>query len=82
MKDILWNKLMLNEFIDLACLTETEEKILRTRIAGWSRVKQSMEFCMSVSTVDCIIRTINMKYDQVQPYSKLLPPRKKREQFS
>ena len=28
MKDIIWNKLMLNEFIDLACLTETEEKIL------------------------------------------------------
>lgn len=79
MKDIIWNKLMLNEFIDLACLTETEEKILRTRISGWSRVKQSMEFCMSVSSVDCVIKTINRKYDLVQPYSKLLPPRKKRE---
>jgi hypothetical protein len=77
MKSILWNKIILNEFIDLACLTETEEKILRTRIAGWSRVRQSMEFNMSVSSVDCVIRTINLKYDMVQPYSTILPKRKK-----
>lgn len=77
MKSILWNKIILNEFIDLACLTETEEKILRTRIAGWSRVRQSMEFNMSVSSVDCVIRSINLKYDMVQPYSTILPKRKK-----
>lgn len=79
MKDIIWNKIILNEFIDLACLTEMEEKILRTRIAGWSRVKQSMEFNMSVSTVDCIIHSINIKYDQVQPFSNILPKRRKKE---
>lgn len=77
MKSILWNKIILNEFLDLACLTETEEKILRTRIAGWSRVRQSMEFNMSISSVDCVIRTINLKYDMVQPYSTILPKRKK-----
>lgn len=79
MKDIIWNKIILNEFIDLACLTEMEEKILRTRIAGWSRVRQSMEFNMSVSTVDCIIHSINIKYDQVQPFSNILPKRRKKE---
>ncbi len=79
MKDIIWNKIILNEFIDLACLTETEEKVLRTRIAGWSRVRQSMEFNMSISAVDCIIRTINLKYDLVQPYSTILPKRRKKE---
>lgn len=79
MKDIIWNKIILDEFIKLAILTETEEKILRTRIAGWSRVKQSMEFNMSVSTVDCIIKMINQKYDMVQPYSTILPKRKKKE---
>jgi hypothetical protein len=79
MKDIIWNKIILNEFIDLACLTETEEKVLRTRIAGWSRVRQSMEFNMSISTVDCIIRAINLKYDMVQPYSTILPKRRKKE---
>lgn len=79
MKDIIWNKIILNEFIDLACLTEMEEKILRTRIAGKSRVQQSMEFNISISTVDCIIRTINQKYDMVQPYSTILPKRRKKE---
>ena len=79
MKDILWNKIMLNEFIELALLTETEEKILRTRIAGWSRVKQSMEYNLSLQTVDRIIKTINQKYDQVQPYSTVLPKRIKKE---
>lgn len=79
MKDIIWNKIILDEFIKLAILTETEEKILRTRIAGWSRVKQSMEFNMSLSTVDCIIKMINQKYDMVQPYSTILPKRKKKE---
>lgn len=78
MRDIIWNKIILDEFIRLAILTETEEKILRTRIAGWSRARQSMEFNMSLSTVDCLIKLINQKYDMVQPYSSVLPERKKR----
>lgn len=82
MRDIIWNKIILDEFIKLAILTETEEKILRTRIAGWSRVKQSMEFNMSISTVDCLIKMINQKYDMVQPYSKILPKRKKKDSVS
>lgn len=79
MKDIIWNKIILDEFIRLAILTETEEKILRSRIAGWSRVKQAMEYNMSVSTVDCIIKMINQKYDMVQPHSNILPERKKKQ---
>jgi hypothetical protein len=79
MKDIIWNKIILDEFIRLAILTETEEKILRSRIAGWSRVKQAMEYNMSVSTVDCIIKKINQKYDMVQPHSNILPKRKKKQ---
>lgn len=79
MKDIIWNKVILDEFLQLALLTETEEKVLRTRIAGWSRVKQSMEMNLSVSTIDSIIRMIGIKYDMVQPYSNILPPRKKKQ---
>lgn len=79
MKDIIWNKIILNEFIDLACLTETEEKILRTMAAGWSRVKQSMEYNMSVSAIDAVIHTLRKKYDAVQPYSNVLPARRKKE---
>lgn len=81
MKDIIWNKVILDEFLQLAFLTELEEQILRTRIAGWSRVKQSMELHISVSTVDSTIRMIGLKYDMVQPYSKILPVRKKKQQI-
>lgn len=79
MNDIIWNKIFLNEFIDLACLTETEEKILRTRAAGWGRTKQAMEFNMSESAVDATIRIIRRKYDSVQPFSAILPVRKKNQ---
>ena len=82
MKDIIWNKIILDEFIRLAFLTETEENILRTRIAGWSRAHQAIEFNMSISTVDCLIKMINQKYDMVQPYSNILPKRKKKDTVS
>ena len=79
MKDIVWNKVILNEFIDLALLTELEEKILRTQIKGWSRTTQATEFNISVETVDRVLKTIRMKYDMVQPHSTVLPVRKKKE---
>jgi hypothetical protein len=79
MKDILWNKIILDEFIRLAILTDFEEKVLRTQIAGWSRVKQSMEFMVAVETVDKSLKIIRQKYDMVQPFSALLPVRKKKQ---
>lgn len=79
MKDIIWNKIILDEFLRLAFLTETEEQILRTRISGWSRVKQSIEMNLSISSIDSTIRMINQKYDMVQPYSTILPIRKKKQ---
>ena len=39
-----WTKTMLDKFIEECLLTEDEERILRTRIAGWTIVKQSLEF--------------------------------------
>lgn len=77
MKDILWNKIILDEFIRLALLTDLEEQILRTQIKGWSRTKQSREFNISVETVDRTLKTIRKKYDSVQPFSSILPLRKK-----
>lgn len=71
-----WNKIILEEFIRLAALTKEEEMIMRTRVAGWSRVRQSMELGLSLATVDRIIRRLKIKYDMIQPYSPLLPPRK------
>lgn len=72
-----WNLIILEEFIRLAVLTEDEEKIIRTRVAGWSITKQSVTFGMSESTVNRIVHRLKGKYDTVQPFSPLLPPRKK-----
>ena len=75
-KQVPWNKIIVETFIEDAMLTKDEEMILRTRVAGWTRTKQAMELGMSVSTVDKIIATLKKKYDNVQKYNPLLPPRK------
>lgn len=62
-----WTKTMLDKFIEECLLTEDEERILRTRIAGWTIVKQSMEFGISTSSISRIIRELRRKYIQIQP---------------
>ena len=62
-----WTKTMLDKFIEECLLTEDEEKILRTRIAGWTIIKQSMEFGMSTSSVSRIVRGLRRKYISIQP---------------
>lgn len=71
-----WNKIILERFIELAMLNDEEEQIIRTRVAGWTRVEQSMKLGMSTQKVDRIISTLKKKYDIVQKYDPLLPPRK------
>lgn len=73
---IVWSKVILEEFIRLACLSETEEMIMRTRVAGWTVTKQAMTFNMSTATVSRHIKNIKAKYDECQKYSAILPPRK------
>lgn len=80
MKDILWNRIILDEFIRLAMPTELEIQVIKSRMAEQSRVQQSFNMSMSVSTVDAAIKSIRQKYDAVQPYSTILPPRKKNAQ--
>lgn len=46
-KQVAWNKIILEEFISLACLTKTEEMIIRTRVSGWTITKQAYELHMS-----------------------------------
>lgn len=76
---VLWTKVVLEEFIDKALLTKEEEMIIRTRVAGWTRVKQANEFNMSIGTVDNIIKRLKAKYDEVQRIDPILPPRKENE---
>ena len=75
-KQVPWNKIILEEFIEIAALTKDEEAIMRTRVAGWTRARQAMELGMSTATIDRIINRLKKKYDAAQKYSLLLPPRK------
>lgn len=75
-KQVPWNKIILEEFISLAVLTDEEEKIIRTRVKGWTITKQAMTSGMSPAAVNRVIRRLKIKYDNVQPYSPLLPPRR------
>lgn len=79
-KQVPWNKIILETFIEEGCLTKEEEIVMRTRVAGWSRVKQSMELGLSLSSVDRLIKSCKLKYDNVQKYNPLLPPRKESAQ--
>lgn len=74
---VIWSNIILNEFFRLANLTEEEQHIMRTRAAGWTITRQAIEFHMSVSKVNRIIKVLKIKYDAVQPFSTILPPRRK-----
>lgn len=75
-KMIPWNKFILEKFIEVALLTKEEEMIMRTRVAGWTITEQSMKLNMSTSKVSKMIAILKKKYDEVQKYEPLLPPRK------
>ena len=75
-KQVPWNKIILEHFIEIALLEKDEETILRSRIAGWSRLKQSHKFHMSLSSVDRIIARLKAKYDMAAKADPVLPRRK------
>ncbi len=75
-KQVPWNKIIVEEFIKLATLSDDEINILKTRALGWTITKQSMTFGISESTINRIVYRLKLKYDAVQPYSDILPPRK------
>lgn len=56
-------------------MNEEEQKLLRMKVAGWSRVKQAQELKMSLATVDRLNKGLKAKYDAAQKHSDILPPR-------
>lgn len=78
---VRWNKIVLEEFIRIGGLTETEEMVIRTRVQGWSRVKQADKLNMSIPSIDRVIKRCKIKYDEAQKYSPILPPRQKENVF-
>lgn len=71
-----WGKVILEAFIEEAMLTKEEEMIMRTRIAGWTITRQARELGMSEASVNRTISRLKKRYDAVQKYSAILPPRK------
>ena len=73
-----WTKTLLEDFISEGLLTEDEEKLIRTRIAGWSIVKQSMELNCSTATISRMIKKLRQKYDGLhKAFPNRFPERQK-----
>ena len=76
-KQVLWTRDVLEFFIEVACLTELEENVMRTRVKEWPVSKMSMEFHVSESTIHRTIKRLKTKYDQAQrEYPDRLPVRR------
>lgn len=75
-QEVPWNRAILEEFADLAMLSETERWLLKTRIDGWTREQQARELGFSARSVDRRIARLKNKYDLVQPQAKAMPPRR------
>lgn len=75
MNDLMWDKGMILEFTNLACLTDDEIEVLKDLAHGKSIVHTAMRINVSESTVSNIRKRLRVKYDQVQPKSVLLPVR-------
>lgn len=76
-KQVIWTKIIVERFVEIGGLTKFEEEILRTRADGWTIIQQSTAFNVSTATVSRTIKILKRKYDEVQKYDVLLPPRKK-----
>lgn len=65
--------MILEEFVSLAILTPEEEKLVRTRAAGWNQTKQCHALNVSLATITRMVRKLKNEYDSVRKYSKVLP---------
>ena len=76
MKDIMWNSVMLREFESLACISDEEVIVLHDWAHGKSIIQTSMNHHMSERKVKDLRQILRQKYDAVQIYTPILPPRK------
>lgn len=77
-QEVPWTRSIVEEFADLAMLSDTERWLLTTRIGGMTRSQQAQELGFSERSVDRRIKNLKNKYDRVQPMSKGMPPRRRR----
>ena len=76
-KQVFWTKKVLETFIDEGNLNMRQEKILRTRAAGYSIAMIAEELNLSVNQINKNIAEIRKIYDATQIHSVVLPKRLK-----
>ena len=86
MKQLCWSKIILEAFLEESGINDRIklgddkarilEGIMRTRVAGWTIVKQAQEFHIAEDTVNKYIRELKVLYDETQKHSIVLPVRK------
>lgn len=76
MNDIRWNRIILDDFIFNAILSRDELDVLHDWANGESTTYTATRRNMSVAKVDKLRQQIRQKYDDVQPFSPILPERK------
>lgn len=75
-KDIAWTSIMVREFEYLVPMTEEQHIVFLDMVKSKTIVHTAMAHNMSTRKVDYIRQWLRMMYDQVQPYSPILPKRK------
>lgn len=77
MNDIVWDDIKLAEFRRLAHLTDRETVVLQDWADDKSIVQTYFARNISTRTVDRTRNRIREKYDAVQPFTPLLPERRR-----
>lgn len=67
------NRVVIDEFDRLACLTRLEREVLITRAAGECQYWQSQKYSVSQATITRVIQRLQRKYDAVKGFSAILP---------
>ena len=75
-KQVFWTKKVLEAFIEEGNLNKRQEYIIRTRVEGYTIVRQAEELNLSVDQVNKDIAELKRIYDATQINSEILPPRK------
>ena len=75
-KQVPWNRVIYDEFVELGSLNEFEKRLLKDRMMGMTISQMTIEYNCSEATISRTIKKLKKVYDDVQPHSKKLPPRR------
>ena len=74
---VLWTPAIIEEFTNLAGLNEDEVKICNGLMRRDTATVISKSIHKSEDRIYHIVERLKVKYDNVQPMAKIMPPRKK-----